>query len=155
MNVSHSPDIKGPSVISLTVTGCKPHLIKPKNPTYGIRALFTWWPNISASPLSDLIHLLMPDSVFLFGNFITDFIQINFCSSSISLLFSFTEQQPSDGQAGQQTGPSRVAAVGPYIQSSTMPRGPMRHELLVKPAYPDGTATLPSHDPQSKASAGD
>ncbi|XP_016892961.1 apoptosis-stimulating of p53 protein 2 isoform X4 [Cynoglossus semilaevis] len=63
-------------------------------------------------------------------------------------------QQPSDGQAGQQTGPSRVAAVGPYIQSSTMPRGPMRHELLVKPAYPDGTATLPSHDPQSKASAG-
>uniref|UniRef100_A0A3P8V205 Tumor protein p53 binding protein, 2a n=1 Tax=Cynoglossus semilaevis TaxID=244447 RepID=A0A3P8V205_CYNSE len=60
--------------------------------------------------------------------------------------------QPSDGQAGQQTGPSRVAAVGPYIQSSTMPRGPMRHELLVKPAYPDGTATLPSHDPQSKAS---
>lgn len=87
MNVSHSPDIKGPSVISLTVTGCKPHPIKPKNPTYGIRTLFTWWPNISASPLSDLIHLLMPDSVFLFGNFITDFIQINFCSSSISLLF--------------------------------------------------------------------
>nr|XP_043901640.1 apoptosis-stimulating of p53 protein 2-like isoform X2 [Solea senegalensis] len=63
-------------------------------------------------------------------------------------------QQPSDGQAGQQTGPSRVAAVGPYIQSSTMPRGPVRHELLVKPAYPDGTATLPTHDPHSKASAG-
>uniref|UniRef100_A0A8D0ABU2 Tumor protein p53 binding protein, 2a n=1 Tax=Sander lucioperca TaxID=283035 RepID=A0A8D0ABU2_SANLU len=58
---------------------------------------------------------------------------------------------PSDGQAGQQSGPSRVAAVGPYIQSSTMPRGPMRHDLLVKPAYPDGTATLPAHDPQSKA----
>uniref|UniRef100_A0A8D3C4D7 Tumor protein p53 binding protein, 2a n=1 Tax=Scophthalmus maximus TaxID=52904 RepID=A0A8D3C4D7_SCOMX len=58
---------------------------------------------------------------------------------------------PSDGQAGQQTGPSRVAAVGPYIQSSTMPRGPVRHDLLVKPAYPDGTATLPAHDPQSKA----
>ncbi|XP_076599073.1 apoptosis-stimulating of p53 protein 2a isoform X4 [Chaetodon auriga] len=59
---------------------------------------------------------------------------------------------PSDGQAGQQSGPSRVAAVGPYIQSSTMPRGPVRHDLLVKPAYPDGTATLPAHDPQSKAS---
>ncbi|XP_076599071.1 apoptosis-stimulating of p53 protein 2a isoform X2 [Chaetodon auriga] len=61
-------------------------------------------------------------------------------------------QLPSDGQAGQQSGPSRVAAVGPYIQSSTMPRGPVRHDLLVKPAYPDGTATLPAHDPQSKAS---
>uniref|UniRef100_A0A671YSU3 Tumor protein p53 binding protein, 2a n=1 Tax=Sparus aurata TaxID=8175 RepID=A0A671YSU3_SPAAU len=58
---------------------------------------------------------------------------------------------PSDGQAGQQSGPSRVAAVGPYIQSSTMPRGPVRHDPLVKPAYPDGTATLPSQDPQSKA----
>ncbi|KAM8738363.1 apoptosis-stimulating of p53 protein 2-like isoform 3-T4 [Acanthopagrus schlegelii] len=62
--------------------------------------------------------------------------------------------QPSDGQAGQQSGPSRVAAVGPYIQSSTMPRGPVRHDPLVKPAYPDGTATLPSHDPQSKAGTG-
>ncbi|XP_059215271.1 apoptosis-stimulating of p53 protein 2-like isoform X3 [Centropristis striata] len=61
---------------------------------------------------------------------------------------------PSDGQAGQQSGPSRVAAVGPYIQSSTMPRGPVRHDLLVKPAYPDGTATLPAHDPQSKAGTG-
>ncbi|XP_070696533.1 apoptosis-stimulating of p53 protein 2a isoform X2 [Pempheris klunzingeri] len=63
-------------------------------------------------------------------------------------------QVPSDGQAGQQSGPSRVAAVGPYIQSSTMPRGPVRHDLLVKPAYPDGTATLPTHDPQSKAGTG-
>ncbi|XP_070833528.1 apoptosis-stimulating of p53 protein 2a isoform X6 [Chaetodon trifascialis] len=61
---------------------------------------------------------------------------------------------PSDGQAGQQSGPSRVAAVGPYIQSSTMPRGAVRHDLLVKPAYPDGTATLPAHDPQSKAGTG-
>ncbi|KAM8852412.1 apoptosis-stimulating of p53 protein 2a isoform 1-T2 [Synchiropus picturatus] len=60
-------------------------------------------------------------------------------------------QLPSDGQGGQQSGPSRVAAVGPYIQSSTMPRGPTRHDLLVKPAYPDGTATLPAQDPQSKA----
>ncbi|XP_028278738.1 apoptosis-stimulating of p53 protein 2 isoform X2 [Parambassis ranga] len=61
---------------------------------------------------------------------------------------------PSDGPAGQQSGPSRVAAVGPYIQSSTMPRGPVRHDLLVKPAYPDGTATLPAHDPQSRAGTG-
>ncbi|XP_077960571.1 apoptosis-stimulating of p53 protein 2a isoform X2 [Gasterosteus aculeatus] len=60
-------------------------------------------------------------------------------------------QVPSDGQAGPQSGPSRVAAVGPYIQSSTMPRGPVRHDLLVKPAHPDGTATLPATEPQSKA----
>ncbi|XP_066236972.1 apoptosis-stimulating of p53 protein 2 isoform X1 [Saccopteryx leptura] len=38
--------------------------------------------------------------------------------------------------------PSRVAAVGPYIQSSTMPRMPSRPELLVKPALPDGTLTM-------------
>ncbi|XP_031728823.1 apoptosis-stimulating of p53 protein 2a isoform X2 [Anarrhichthys ocellatus] len=63
-------------------------------------------------------------------------------------------QVTSEGPAGQQSGPSRVAAVGPYIQSSTMPRGPVRHDLLVKPAYPDGTATLPVHDPQSKAGTG-
>ncbi|XP_063730885.1 apoptosis-stimulating of p53 protein 2a isoform X2 [Eleginops maclovinus] len=64
-------------------------------------------------------------------------------------------QVPTDGPAGQQSGPSRVAAVGPYIQSSTMPRGQVRHDLLVKPAYPDGTATLPAHDhPQSKAGPG-
>ncbi|CAL8256205.1 unnamed protein product [Lota lota] len=56
---------------------------------------------------------------------------------------------PSEGPATQQSGPSRVAAVGPYIQSSTVPRGPVRHELLVKPAYPDGTATLPAPDPQA------
>ncbi|XP_028324246.1 apoptosis-stimulating of p53 protein 2a isoform X2 [Gouania willdenowi] len=61
-------------------------------------------------------------------------------------------QLPSDGQAGQQSGPSRVAAVGPYIQSSTMPRGSVRHDLLVKPADPDGTSTLPAVDPQNKAS---
>ncbi|XP_062319343.1 apoptosis-stimulating of p53 protein 2a isoform X2 [Osmerus eperlanus] len=63
-------------------------------------------------------------------------------------------QVPSDSQAGQQSGPSRVAAVGPYIQSSTMPRGPVRHELLVKPAYPDATATLPSQDPHAKPNTG-
>ncbi|XP_050981979.1 apoptosis-stimulating of p53 protein 2a [Labeo rohita] len=53
---------------------------------------------------------------------------------------------PSDGQAAQQTGPSRVAAVGPYIQSSTMPRGPIKQDLLNKHAYPDGTATIPHQD---------
>uniref|UniRef100_A0A8C6NJS3 Tumor protein p53 binding protein 2 n=1 Tax=Nothobranchius furzeri TaxID=105023 RepID=A0A8C6NJS3_NOTFU len=58
---------------------------------------------------------------------------------------------PSDGQTGQQSGPSRVAAVGPYIQSSTMPRGQVRHDVLVKPTYPDGTATLPANDLQTKA----
>ncbi|XP_017317067.2 apoptosis-stimulating of p53 protein 2a isoform X2 [Ictalurus punctatus] len=51
----------------------------------------------------------------------------------------------SDGQPPQSGGQSRVAAVGPYIQSSTMPRGPARHDLL-KPTYPDGTATLPPQD---------
>ncbi|XP_037829524.1 apoptosis-stimulating of p53 protein 2a isoform X2 [Kryptolebias marmoratus] len=63
-------------------------------------------------------------------------------------------QLPSDGQTGQQSGPSRVAAVGPYIQSSTMPRGQVRHDLLVKPAYPDSISTLPGSDPQSKAGTG-
>lgn len=46
----------------------------------------------------------------------------------------------SDGNLPQQvtaTG-SRVAAVGPYIQSATMPRMPSRPELLVKPAYSEG-----------------
>lgn len=67
----------------------------------------------------------------------------------------FTIQLPSDAQAGQHTGPSRVAAVGPYIQSSTMPRGPVRHDPLVKPAYPDGTSTLPAHDPRSQSGTGE
>uniref|UniRef100_A0A3Q3WMM3 Uncharacterized protein n=1 Tax=Mola mola TaxID=94237 RepID=A0A3Q3WMM3_MOLML len=62
---------------------------------------------------------------------------------------------PSDGQAGPHTGPSRVAAVGPYIQSSTMPRGPVRHDPVVKPAYPDGTATLPAQDPRNQSSTGE
>nr|XP_014351869.1 PREDICTED: apoptosis-stimulating of p53 protein 2 isoform X2 [Latimeria chalumnae] len=54
----------------------------------------------------------------------------------------------SDGNIPQQvvSAPSRVAAVGPYIQSLTMPRVPSRPELLVKPAFPDGTSTLPGHD---------
>ncbi|KAM6956284.1 apoptosis-stimulating of p53 protein 2-like [Aplochiton taeniatus] len=71
-------------------------------------------------------------------------------------------QLPSDGPASQQQqqqqGPSRVAAVGPYIQSSTMPRGgSVRHqELPIKPAHPDSMAApLPDpHDPQGKASTG-
>lgn len=50
----------------------------------------------------------------------------------------------SDGNLPQQTAsaPSRVAAVGPYIQSSTMPRMPSRPELLVKPALPDGSLVM-------------
>lgn len=54
-------------------------------------------------------------------------------------------QVSSQGQPSPAAGQSRVAAVGPYIQSSTMPRGPARHDLL-KPTYPDGTATLPPQD---------
>ncbi|XP_062911686.1 apoptosis-stimulating of p53 protein 2-like isoform X1 [Mobula hypostoma] len=40
--------------------------------------------------------------------------------------------------------PSRVAAVGPYIQSSTLPRAPQKLDLLVKPAFPNGSSTLSS-----------
>ncbi|KAM6165363.1 apoptosis-stimulating of p53 protein 2 isoform 2-T2 [Erethizon dorsatum] len=45
-----------------------------------------------------------------------------------------------DGNLAQlpASAPSRVAAVGPYIQSSTMPRMPPRPELLVKPALLEG-----------------
>ncbi|XP_033480652.1 apoptosis-stimulating of p53 protein 2-like [Epinephelus lanceolatus] len=62
----------------------------------------------------------------------------------------------SDGVAPQHGVASRVAAVGPYIQSSsstTSPQGPpvpARQEVLVKPAYPDGTATLPMPDSSLK-----
>ncbi|XP_006871207.1 PREDICTED: apoptosis-stimulating of p53 protein 2 isoform X2 [Chrysochloris asiatica] len=50
----------------------------------------------------------------------------------------------SDGSLPQQatSAQSRVAAVGPYIQSSTMPRIPSRPELLVKPALPDGGVAM-------------
>ncbi|XP_059001963.1 apoptosis-stimulating of p53 protein 2 isoform X2 [Mustela lutreola] len=50
----------------------------------------------------------------------------------------------SDGNLPPQglPAPSRVAAVGPYIQSSTMPRVPSRPELLVKPALPDGSLAM-------------
>lgn len=71
------------------------------------------------------------------------------------LLVPLSIQMPSDGQAGQQSVTSRVAAVGPYIQSSTMPRGSGRHDLLVKPPYPDSTGTLPAYDPQSITSTGE
>lgn len=49
-----------------------------------------------------------------------------------------------DGHLPQQgvSAPSRVAAVGPYIQSSTMPRMPPRPDLLVKPALPDGPLAM-------------
>ncbi|XP_051506833.1 apoptosis-stimulating of p53 protein 2a isoform X1 [Myxocyprinus asiaticus] len=53
---------------------------------------------------------------------------------------------PVDGLTSQQTGPSRVAAVGPYIQSSTVPRGPIKQDLFIKPTYPDGTATVLHQD---------
>ncbi|KAM5164422.1 apoptosis-stimulating of p53 protein 2 isoform 2-T2 [Mantella aurantiaca] len=48
----------------------------------------------------------------------------------------------SDGNLPQQVAStsSRVAAVGPYIQSATMPRMPSRPELMVKPAYTEGPA---------------
>ncbi|KAL6111047.1 usp34 [Pungitius sinensis] len=60
-----------------------------------------------------------------------------------------------DGVAPQHGAGSRVAAVGPYIQSSPTtssqgPPVPARHEVLVKPAYPDGTATLPMPDSSPK-----
>ncbi|XP_029448960.1 apoptosis-stimulating of p53 protein 2 [Rhinatrema bivittatum] len=59
----------------------------------------------------------------------------------------------SDGNLPQQvvSGSSRVAAVGPYIQSATMPRLPSRPELLVKPAFPDGTSFLQVPDGPLKA----
>ncbi|XP_037621663.1 apoptosis-stimulating of p53 protein 2-like [Sebastes umbrosus] len=61
----------------------------------------------------------------------------------------------SDGVAPQHGVGSRVAAVGPYIQSSSTtssqgPPVPARQEVLVKPAYPDGTATLPMPDSSLK-----
>ncbi|XP_047433474.1 apoptosis-stimulating of p53 protein 2-like [Mugil cephalus] len=54
----------------------------------------------------------------------------------------------SDGVAPQLGVGSRVAAVGPYIQSSSTSssQGPP----VVKPAYPDGTATLPMPDSSLK-----
>uniref|UniRef100_A0A8D0AZ52 Tumor protein p53 binding protein 2 n=1 Tax=Salvator merianae TaxID=96440 RepID=A0A8D0AZ52_SALMN len=54
----------------------------------------------------------------------------------------------SDGNQPQTvvSTPSRVAAVGPYIQSATMPRIASRNELLVKPALPDGIPTLQTSD---------
>uniref|UniRef100_A0A8C1I0W5 Tumor protein p53 binding protein, 2b n=2 Tax=Cyprinus carpio TaxID=7962 RepID=A0A8C1I0W5_CYPCA len=55
---------------------------------------------------------------------------------------------PSEGQSSQPTGPSRVAAVGPYIQTTPAPPVLPRQDILVKPAYPDGTATLPKPLPK-------
>ncbi|KAM4584837.1 apoptosis-stimulating of p53 protein 2-like [Odontesthes bonariensis] len=61
----------------------------------------------------------------------------------------------SDGVAFQHSVSSKVAAVGPYILSSSTPCSqgppvPARQEMLVKPAYPDGTATLPMPDSSLK-----
>uniref|UniRef100_A0A7N6BA16 SH3 domain-containing protein n=1 Tax=Anabas testudineus TaxID=64144 RepID=A0A7N6BA16_ANATE len=57
----------------------------------------------------------------------------------------------SDSTAPQHPIGSKVAAVGPYIQSSSTtgpqgPLGPVHQEVLVKLTYPDGTATLPMPD---------
>ncbi|KAF3688153.1 Apoptosis-stimulating of p53 protein 2 Bcl2-binding protein [Channa argus] len=62
----------------------------------------------------------------------------------------------SDGLVPQHAVGSRVAAVGPYLQSSSTSassQGPLvsdHQEVLVKPAYPDGTATLPMPDSSLK-----
>lgn len=64
------------------------------------------------------------------------------------ILCIFYFQQPSEGQNAQSVGPSRVAAVGPYIQTTPAPPLPPKQEILVKPAYPDGTATLPKPLPK-------
>uniref|UniRef100_A0A3B4WKS0 Tumor protein p53 binding protein, 2b n=1 Tax=Seriola lalandi dorsalis TaxID=1841481 RepID=A0A3B4WKS0_SERLL len=73
----------------------------------------------------------------------------------ILLISPFPLQVASDSVAPQHSVGSRVAAVGPYIQSSSAmsSQGPpvlARHEVLVKPAYPDGTATLPMPDSSLK-----
>lgn len=62
----------------------------------------------------------------------------------IYIFFFFSPKVSSDGNLPQPvaSAPSRVAAVGPYIQSSTMPRIASRPELLVKPAFSDGTQAL-------------
>lgn len=60
------------------------------------------------------------------------------------MALGFFPQLSPDGNLTQPPAstPSRVAAVGPYIQSSTMPRMPPRPELLVKPAPLDGPLTV-------------
>ncbi|XP_056136569.1 apoptosis-stimulating of p53 protein 2-like [Lampris incognitus] len=58
-----------------------------------------------------------------------------------------------DSQGPQQGGPSRVAAVGPYIQSSFGSQGPPPpacKDTWLKATYPDGTATLPMPDSSVK-----
>ncbi|KAG7253776.1 hypothetical protein CRUP_007824, partial [Coryphaenoides rupestris] len=52
-----------------------------------------------------------------------------------------------DSQRPQPCGPSRVAAVGPYLQSCGPQPGPpvpQRQEVLVKTSYPDGTSPDPA-----------
>jgi len=62
----------------------------------------------------------------------------------LQIFFLLFPKVSSDGNLPQPvaSAPSRVAAVGPYIQSSTMPRIASRPELLVKPAFSDGTQAL-------------
>ncbi|KAG7263029.1 hypothetical protein CRUP_016804 [Coryphaenoides rupestris] len=57
---------------------------------------------------------------------------------------------PVRGPRGAAVGAGPRGAVGPYIQSSTVPGGLPGTDLPVKPAHPDSTATLPAPDPQGK-----
>lgn len=109
--------------------------------------------NLVFHPSLDLLHKC-PFWKYIYHP-VTDFSCLLKITSFLKILILFNIQLPTDGQASQHTGPSRVAAVGPYIQSSTMPRGQVRQDALVKPAYPDGTATLPAHDPRSHSGTGE
>lgn len=98
--------------------------------------------------------------VFLLGHFYRLRLNSETAHSEIFILFwighlvkhvilkdlCFLTKVSPDGNLPQQavSAPSRVAAVGPYIQSSTMPRMPSRPELLVKPALPDGSLVMQS-----------
>ncbi|KAJ8002394.1 hypothetical protein DPEC_G00179680 [Dallia pectoralis] len=58
---------------------------------------------------------------------------------------------PTDSQAPQSCGSTRVAAVGPYILSSaTGPPVSSRKELPVKPVNPNGSTVLTTPDPSIK-----
>ncbi|KAI7791493.1 tumor protein p53 binding protein [Triplophysa rosa] len=61
---------------------------------------------------------------------------------------------PSESQISQPTALSRVAAVGPYIQTTPAPPVPPRQEILVKPAYPDVATTVPKPPPKPTTGIG-
>uniref|UniRef100_A0A1A8RXQ9 Tumor protein p53 binding protein, 2 n=1 Tax=Nothobranchius rachovii TaxID=451742 RepID=A0A1A8RXQ9_9TELE len=50
-----------------------------------------------------------------------------------------------DGVAPQHGGSSRVAAVGPYIQSCSTSGSQEGQDMLLKPTHGDGTSTLPTY----------